>query len=99
MIAAAVLNELTTKSSINSLVRVTASGSEVILHDSTMTPDRLSLALSPILGRIRSRQVTSAPVETKDSDLSGELTRLAALHKTGALTDEEFSAAKARLLN
>jgi hypothetical protein len=31
-------------------------------------------------------------------DLSGQLERLAALHSSGSLTDEEFRAAKARLL-
>ncbi|MCW2892616.1 MAG: hypothetical protein QOH87_2480 [Trebonia sp.] len=33
-----------------------------------------------------------------DSDVLGQLTKLVQLHDSGALTDEEFSAAKARLL-
>lgn len=33
-----------------------------------------------------------------DSDVLGQLTRLVQMHDSGALTDEEFSAAKARLL-
>jgi hypothetical protein len=33
-----------------------------------------------------------------DSDVLGQLTKLVEMHDNGALTDEEFSAAKARLL-
>jgi hypothetical protein len=33
-----------------------------------------------------------------DSDVLGQLTKLVQLHDSGALTDDEFSAAKARLL-
>jgi hypothetical protein len=33
-----------------------------------------------------------------DSDVLGQLTRLVEMHERGALNDEEFSAAKARLL-
>jgi Short C-terminal domain len=33
-----------------------------------------------------------------DSDVLGQLTKLVEMHERGALTDEEFSAAKARLL-
>jgi Short C-terminal domain len=33
-----------------------------------------------------------------DSDVLGQLTRLVQMHDSGALTDDEFSAAKARLL-
>jgi hypothetical protein len=33
-----------------------------------------------------------------DSDVLGQLTKLVQMHDSGALTDEEFSAAKARLL-
>ena len=33
-----------------------------------------------------------------DSDVLGQLTKLVEMHDRGALTDEEFSAAKARLL-
>ena len=33
-----------------------------------------------------------------DSDVLGQLTKLVQMHDSGALTDEEFSTAKARLL-
>jgi hypothetical protein len=34
----------------------------------------------------------------QDPDVLGQLTQLVQMHESGALTDEEFSAAKARLL-
>ena len=48
-------------------------------------------------------EITVSPHNPKLSDLTGgdpveRLERLAALHASGALTDEEFAAAKARLL-
>ena len=39
-----------------------------------------------------------APVAAAPPDTTGELERLAKLHESGALTDEEFGAAKAHLL-
>jgi hypothetical protein len=40
----------------------------------------------------------AAPVVTEPRDLIGTLRELAALHDSGALTDDEFTAAKAKLL-
>jgi hypothetical protein len=40
----------------------------------------------------------SAAVGPADSDLMAQLTQLAQLHQAGALTDAEFTAAKAKLL-
>jgi hypothetical protein len=41
---------------------------------------------------------TTPPATAQRTSTSEEITRLAELHRTGALTDEEFSAAKAKLL-
>ncbi len=40
----------------------------------------------------------AAPVEASQGGLTAELERLAALHTSGALDDEEFRAAKARII-
>ncbi|MCU1422989.1 MAG: hypothetical protein JWN36_2640 [Microbacteriaceae bacterium] len=40
----------------------------------------------------------AAPQPQAVPDLMGEIERLSSLHESGALTDEEFSAAKAKLL-
>ncbi|MCX6505440.1 MAG: SHOCT domain-containing protein [Actinobacteria bacterium] len=39
-----------------------------------------------------------APAPASDGDVTDELTKLASLHSDGVLTDEEFAAAKAKLL-
>lgn len=43
-------------------------------------------------------QPASPPAAASGADPTPELSRLAKLHETGALTDQEFAAAKARLL-
>lgn len=40
----------------------------------------------------------AAPAAASDGDVTDELTKLASLHSDGVLTDEEFAAAKAKLL-
>lgn len=50
-------------------------------------------------GRRREQQgMTSAPAPAPAANPTAELERLAQLHQSGALTDDEFTAAKARLL-
>ncbi|MEI5675709.1 MULTISPECIES: SHOCT domain-containing protein [unclassified Nocardioides] len=43
-------------------------------------------------------QQAAAPAAAAPAGLGDQLTRLATLHESGALTDEEFAAAKLRLL-
>jgi hypothetical protein len=43
-------------------------------------------------------QAAPAPVAPAPADSTAELERLAKLHESGALTDEEFAAAKSKLL-
>ncbi|MSO18833.1 MAG: SHOCT domain-containing protein [Acidimicrobiia bacterium] len=43
-------------------------------------------------------QSAPAPAAASDGDVTDELTKLASLHSDGVLTDEEFAAAKAKLL-
>jgi hypothetical protein len=42
--------------------------------------------------------VAPAPAPAATGDTTAELERLASLHQSGALTDDEFAAAKAKLL-
>ncbi len=51
-----------------------------------------------LLDKLGSNKETTAAPEAK-KDVMAELERLAELHKQGVLTDEEFKAAKASLLN
>lgn len=46
----------------------------------------------------REEQAQPAPAPAEGDDMIAKLDRLSQLHTAGALTDEEFAAAKARLL-
>lgn len=59
------------------------------------TANKLVAASKAIVGRAKPEQGATAPGQ---DDLSIQLQRLEELKKTGALTDEEFSAAKRKLL-
>jgi hypothetical protein len=57
------------------------------------------------ISNLEAQQQQAAPVPEQragqssgDSDVLGQLSKLVEMHERGALTDEEFSAAKARLL-
>jgi hypothetical protein len=96
ILISSLLNTLTTKTEVNTLVRVTGRDAELIVHTSAATPGELELKLSPVLGRLRSREV-SQPAEP-GRDLTSELERLARLRESGLLSDVEFAQAKAKLL-
>ena len=101
---AAVLNGLTARTSIKTVVRIQGTACELFLLHTTATPEQLRIEMSRALGTIRSaraaeevrgnqqevRAASSSPVE--------ELTKLADLLQKGLLTREEFDLMKAQLL-
>jgi hypothetical protein len=105
MVIAAVLNTLTTRTSITTIVRIQGTGCELFLLHTRMTPEQLRIAMSHPLGAIRSARtakvageiqhqvpaVSRSPVE--------ELAKLADMLEKGLLTREEFDLMKGRLLN
>lgn len=98
MITSAVLNSLTTKTSITTVIRITVKAAEFVVVCRSKTPDQLSMEMSPVLGRIRAREAAQRAVAYAPPDLTVQLAGLAQLHHSGALSDAEFAAAKARLL-
>ena len=72
------------------VIIITKSGNEVVLF--LYKTDEL---LSILYERINSIKGNDAPVE---EDMLAKLERLAKLHESGALTDEEFAKAKEKLL-
>ena len=99
MAIAALLNAFTTRTSIVTVLTVTDDGHEGFFASSEMIPGDLRRKLSPIFVRLRQYQ---RPTDQKSgpaaADVVSKLERLAALHLSGVLTDEEFVAAKANLL-
>ncbi|MET3808616.1 hypothetical protein ABIB25_005646 [Nakamurella sp. UYEF19] len=93
---ASVLNRLTTKSSIISVLKIADDGHEGFFLHTEQTPVQLRQQLSPVFVRLRQqeRQLSSAGPD----DFIGRLERLVAMHRAGALTDTEFATAKTALL-
>ena len=97
MIVAGILNRLTTKTDVNTLVYVAAHGGEAILHHGTHTPESLRILLSPAFGALSARR-HSAEVTTaglRGIDPIERLERLVRLREAGELTDQEYQAARA----
>jgi hypothetical protein len=104
MAIAAVLNAMTTRTSIKTVVRIQGTHCELFLLHTAATPEQLRIQLSRPLAAIRyeraalgagaSQQPTAAvpasPVE--------ELTKLAGMLEGGLLTHEEFELMKAKIL-
>jgi Short C-terminal domain len=102
MLAASVLNSLTSRTQINTILRLATPASEYIFLSHATEVAALRLALTPVQPRIRQAQVVlqSQPPTATGTPLSvaDELGKLAQLRDNGVLSDTEFASAKARLL-
>jgi hypothetical protein len=100
MIVASVLNALTRKSEIQSVIRWEARDLEVFLFTSTATPTELRVKLSPVIARI-ARELSPAeprPAIGPSEDRLSKIERLGSLYKDGILSEEEFAALKREVL-
>lgn len=84
--AAALLNDLTTTTQTNTLVRISGEGGEVTLHTSLLTPDEARIEFGEAIARIKFSQA-QGPANT---DPVERLERLQRLKDSGAVSDEEF---------
>jgi Short C-terminal domain len=104
MAIATVLNALTTRTSIKTVVRIQGTGCELFLLHTRLTPEQLRIAMSRPLGAIRAARATQTAgrVQPEPSAASSapveELTKLADMLEKGLLTREEFDLMKAKLL-
>ena len=104
MAIAAVLNGLTTRTSITTVVRIQGIGCELFLLYTRASPERLRIEMSRTLATIRSartaEEMRGLQQEERASSPSPveELTKLADLLEKGLLTREEFDLMKAKLL-
>ena len=104
MAVAAVLNGLTTRTSVKTVVRVQGTHCELFLLHSRLTPEQLRIELSRPLGAIRSARAADAAggiqhgAPARSAAPVEELTKLADMLERGLLTREEFNLMKAKLL-
>ena len=104
MAIASVLNTLTARTSITTIVRVQGTTCELFLLSTRSTPAQLRIELSRALGAIRAARTAAAqgtrmgnPSTTPASPVE-QLAKLADMLESGLLTREEFDQLKARLL-
>lgn len=104
MAIAAVLNALTTRTSVRTIVRIQGTTCELFLLHTKLAPEQLRVAMSRPLSAIRSMQATQAArgaehaVPVAAPSPVQELTMLAGMLERGLLTREEFDLMKAKLI-
>lgn len=102
--AAAVLNALTTRTSITTIVRVQGTDCEMFFLHSRSTPEQLRIEMTAALGAIRAARAAAAkepvagPQPAMPASPVAELVRLADMLAAGLITREEFERLKARVL-
>ncbi len=94
---AAALNKVTTRTSVQSLVRLAARHAELIMVHTRATPDQLRVYLSPAFTRIAAAHDRSVQPSAR-VDAVEQLERLAGMKASGFLTEQEFDVAKAQIL-
>lgn len=93
------------KQKAGAILQVTSGGNRVRFRTLSMSAEELRTALAPLLEAMESQRqlARSAPTSTAESKsaaatVPSSLRELTELHEQGALTDEEFAAAKQRVL-
>jgi Short C-terminal domain len=98
MAAAVVLNALTTRKTITTVIRVQAVTAELFLLSTQQTPEQVRMDMSHQLAAIRAARSPAAGQPGPAAQVE-QLTRLASMLESGLLTREEFDTLKARLLS
>ena len=96
------LNKLTTKTGVETLIKVLTVKGEINLFTNYGTPQELEIKLADVRTGIRNanRLRPSVSVGQPEGDnLTTQLAKLAELHRSGVLSDEEFQGAKSKLLS
>jgi len=96
---ALLLTKLSQRTTTNTVMRIATTSGEIWLHHGQWTPQEVRIVLASLWARYagsdKRTKETGAGVPDSAVDV---LTKLADLHRSGALTDEEFAAKKAELL-
>lgn len=99
ILAATVINALTTRSKTNTFLRLATNSTEVMLHISALEPTELRLVLSPAFVQMEAnKQIGATHSGRNDVMLSDEIEKLHRMFRDGILTEGEFILAKKGLL-
>jgi len=99
MAMAALLNSLTTKTSIHTTVRLEAQDAELFFFTDQAPPKTLYMQFAEVRARINAATPAALPAPESNADLADQLLQLGTMFEKGLLTADEFAAAKARLLS
>jgi hypothetical protein len=80
------------------VMRIASRTGHVALHNGAMTPDAMRSAFAPLFTRMEAAKPEAFKAPIRDDDPAAELERLIRLRDAGALTEEEFQAARAPLV-
>lgn len=98
---ATAMNALTerTHTWVETVVHLRATGArELVLEHSVMSPTSLQVSLAPVFERLNAAEVTASSTPS-EADPLARLERLVELHRSGALSDDEFEQTKRRMLD
>ena len=97
--SAALINQLTTRTSVSveTVLRITTTTGEINLFTSEVLPAKLEEDLMDVRSAIRQAKRGALPREAGPT-LVDQLSQLQKLRDSGGLSEQEFAAAKARLL-
>jgi hypothetical protein len=100
MLVATALNLLTTRTNIDTVICLQTRTAELFVHHRHEAPDAMRIRLSQVFSILRSREAQGSHNQGKPpvADPIEQLERLAKLHETGILTEEEFQAARLPLV-
>lgn len=104
LIVASVLNRLTRRSQIQSMIRWEARDMELFLFTSVLTPADLRVKLSSVRAKVNRETRTEAisvalESEGPPDDKLSKIERLASLYRDGLISEDEFSALKRDVFN
>jgi hypothetical protein len=97
MAIAGVLNALTARASITTILRVQATNCELFLLHTQSTPEALRMELSQALGAVRAAKPSQRALAA--TSMVAELAKLGEMLQECLITRDEFEVLKARLLS
>jgi Short C-terminal domain len=95
MLVASALNAASSRTTINTGFHIGSARGELLLHHAALTPAVIRRKLSPLFARYEMVRHRRPAAESPAGDPLAQLERLVKLRDAGALTEEEFQAARA----
>lgn len=97
MAATSLVNSATSRQRIETQLSIAATELQVVLRYTHQTPEALRIALSRPIAQVEAA-ARHGTTSGEPGDITSQLGRLRDLHSQGALTDDEYTAAKSRLI-